>query len=518
MISFGTTATQMMGRLIGGLTLSLLAYGSVAAAPSDDGVIKRGAYLARAGDCVACHTAPGGKPFAGGQELSTPFGSISVPNITPDKATGIGDWSDDQFYRALHDGIGHTGEYLYPAFPFPWYTKVARDDIQAIKAYLFSLEPVNAPRKPIKLRFPFNIREALLTWRTVFFKAAPPSDTAPSGDKVARGAYLVEGLGHCGECHNQHNILGASQWSGRLEGGAIEGWYAPNITSDGRQGVGQWTEDQLVTFLKTGAAPGKGVVLGPMAETINESLRYLSDDDLHAMAAYLKSTPGKETHKNEAASSYDQKRAPGAQVYLDHCASCHGVDGKGLKDKVPALAGDGSVIAQGPENVIRVVLGGLPSSHGFAPMPAVGVGMTDKEVADVVDYVRNSFGNAAPATAEAGLVGRLRASTRTVLAANGPNGCPAVSDKDVVALLSSGGSEALKNAKGDDLLPTIDSLVAKLKKAAPNINLDTAVNGLTDAYCQVVAADPKASQADRGERLGNFSVLAYSQMTSPESH
>jgi mono/diheme cytochrome c family protein len=349
----------------------------------------------------------------------------------------------------------------------------------------------------------------------LFFDPAKPLQSDLGDQGSARGAYIVEGLGHCGECHNRHNILGASQWSGRLEGGPIEGWYAPNITSDGKQGVGSWTEEEIATFLKTGAAPGKGVVLGPMQETINESLRFLNDDDLHAIAAYLKSIPGKETHDNVAASDYDWTRAPGAGAYLDNCASCHRADGKGLTGKFPALAGDGAVTAQGPQNVIQVVLGGLPASHGLAPMPAIGVGMSDQQVADVVNYVRNNFGNTAPADAEAGLVAKLRDATHTGMAARASTDCAQVSDKNVADLLDSGGVENLKAAKPENLIAIVDDLVVKLKKAAPSIDHDAAVNGLTAAYCKVVMADAKASQAGRDERIGNFSVLAYGQLGSP---
>ena len=181
--------------------------------------------------------------------MATPFGEIPTPNITPDKATGIGDWSDDDFYRAMHEGIGRHGEYLYPVFPFPWFTKVTRDDAMAIKSYLFSLAPKNAPRKPLKLAFPFNIRESLAAWRTAFFKPETFAPDATLSNELNRGAYLVEGLGHCGECHNHLNIFGASNWSGRLEGGQIEGWYAPNITSDGHEGIGSW---------KAAPWPGRG--------------------------------------------------------------------------------------------------------------------------------------------------------------------------------------------------------------------------------------------------------------------
>jgi mono/diheme cytochrome c family protein len=488
---------------------SILLPASASRADDTADPVKRGEYLARAGDCVACHTAPGGKPFAGGAYMPTPFGEISVPNITADRATGIGGWTDDQFFRAMHEGIGKDGEYLYPVFPFPWYTRVTRDDALAIKAYLFSLPPENAPRKPLKLAFPFNVREALVAWRTLFFKPGEPqTDTS-------RGAYLVEGLGHCGECHNKRNVLGASQWSGRLEGGAIEGWYAPNITSDGRQGIGTWSEDALASFLKTGMAPGKGVVLGPMQETITESLRYLSDDDLHAIAAYLRSVPAEETRANDRLSAFDASKPPGSQAYLSNCAACHRLDGTGVVGMVPALAGNGAVLAQGPQNVVKVILGGLPASHGLAPMPAVGVGMTDQDIADVVDYVRNSWGNAVPTATGAGLVGQLRSSTATLLAGNPPDGCPPAADPVVARVLDAGAAETLGQASPATLLPAIDDALAKVKKAAPSLGSDDTVNALTAAYCRGVVAGGQSSQAEREARIGNFAVLVYSQIKAP---
>jgi mono/diheme cytochrome c family protein len=477
----------------------------------DAALIKKGEYLSRAGDCVACHTSPDGKPFAGGLYLPTPVGDISVPNITPDKATGIGDWTDDQFFQAMHDGIGHKGEYLYPAFPFPWYTNVKRDDALAIKAYLFSLPPIDAPRKPLKLSFPFNIREALLTWRTLFFKPAKLDQEETGDPKILRGKYLVEGLGHCGECHNKHDVLGASQWSGRLEGGEIEGWYAPNITSDGRQGIGSWSEDELATFLKTGTAPGKGVVLGPMQETISESLSYLTDDDLHAMAAYLKSTAAKKGDAETAAVT----SASDANAYLTYCSSCHRPDGKGVEGAIPALAGNGAVIAGGPENAIRVVLGGLPAAHGLAPMPAVGASMSDQDIADAVNYIRNAWGNSAPGAVGAGSIGALREKTQTLLAGNLTGGCPAPDDASKAVDASVG--ETLKTMKSSDLLHAIDDIVAKAKLAAPKSSNDDIINMLTAAYCRSALDASTLSPADRSIQIGNFSVLIYSQL-NPSIH
>jgi mono/diheme cytochrome c family protein len=441
--------------------------------------------------------------------MLTPFGEISTPNITPDKLTGIGEWSDDEFYRAMHEGIGRHNEYLYPVFPFPWFTKITRDDAVAIKAYLFSLAPENAQRKPLKLGFPFNIRESLAAWRAAFFKPETFEPDPNHSAEINRGAYLVEGLGHCGECHNHHNIFGASNWSGRLEGGEIEGWYAPNITSDGHEGIGSWSNDQIVTFLRSGSTPTAGVALGPMKETIDASLQHLSEQDLHALAAYLKSVTGHETYKPAGPWT---ARTDGAQTYLSYCASCHQLDGLGVPGIIAALAGNGAVEAGGPENVVRVVLGGMEAAHGLAPMPAVGAGMSDQEIADVVNYIRTSWANGAPANAGAGLVGDLRAKTHTLLAGNLVGGCPTVDPKVANIVDNSGAQVRLKGMHPADMIDQIDAVLPKMK-AAGSISDDDIVNALSAVYCST-ALSSAASPADRAAMLGTFSGLVYGQIKS----
>jgi mono/diheme cytochrome c family protein len=500
------------GISIAALTL-LTAVGSPArAAPPDPSLVAKGQYLATAGDCVACHTSTGGKQFAGGDALQTPFGKIYPPNITPDVKTGIGSWSDDDFYRALHEGVRKDGVYLYPAFPFPWYTKVTRDDAIAIKAYLFSLPPVNAPDKPLGFSFPFDIREGLLAWRTAFFKADTFKPDSTKSPEWNRGAYLVEGLGHCGECHNRQNLMGASDWSGRLKGGEINGWYAPALTSDGRQGVGSWSDADLVTYLKTGAAPGKGVVVGPMRQTIQDSLSHLSDTDLHAMAVYIKSVPAGSPGASTKVEGMQTASAPGEQAYLTHCAFCHLPSGQGQKGAIPALAGNPTVNAAGPENVIRVVLGGLRASHGYAPMPAVGAGMSDQEVADVANYVRQSWGNQAPATSDVNQVGGLRGQTKTAMALTIPGGCQPI---DNPALAKAVGQPAVTAVLSDQQRPLqerVDAAIPKVKSAAPKTSDEDLVNALTDAYCPVIAGDKSLGEAERAADLGNFSDLVYGRL------
>ncbi|WP_407522582.1 c-type cytochrome [Methylobacterium oryzisoli] len=501
--------------VLGSLALATPAAAQPQAAGQD--LIRKGEALVTAGDCVACHTAPGGKPFAGGLYLNFPhgIGRIATPNITPDRETGIGTWSDADLRRALHEGIGKDGSYLYPAFPFPWYTKISDEDVAAIKAYLFSLEPVRAPRKPADIAFPFSIREALLAWRVAFFTPGRFQPDPKASAQVNRGAYLVEGLGHCGACHNGSKLVGASQWSGYLEGGTVDGWYAPNLSGDDKEGLGAWSEDQLFTYLKTGAAPGRaGVVAGPMRQVIEESLSRLSDDDVRAIAVYLKTLPAKPTYTPQHPSDFSQaSAAPGADVYVTHCVSCHRPDGRGVPGAIPALAGNGAVLAKGPETVIRVVLGGLSAKGDYATMPAVGALMSDADVAAVTNYVRQSFGNESPPTADAGQVAAIRQDTRTMLA--GTASCSTVSDPAFAKALQDVGADAqLKGVKAEDMLPRVNTLLPALKAAAPKASQADLINGLTASFCQ------NADRATFGQpwpaAIGNFAGLVFSQLRHPE--
>ncbi len=501
--------------LLAGSAMALVSMATqpATAAGGDADLIARGKYLATAGDCIACHTIPGGKPFAGNRAMETPFGTIYTPNLTPDKTTGIGSWTDDQFYRAMHEGIGQKGEYLYPVFPFPWYTKVTREDALAIKAYLFSLDPVEQKRQNLEFRFPFNIRASLLTWRTAFFKSATFKPDASKSEEVNRGAYLVEGLGHCGECHNQHNMLGASNWSGKLEGGEIQGWYAPNITASGGQGVGSWSNEDIVTFLKSGTAPGHGVVLGPMHETIEDSLQYLNDTDLKSIAAYLKSFSGHDTYKPTGANEATQVAVAGADNYLSNCAACHRPDGKGIEGVIPSLVDNGAVKAKGPQDVIRVVLGGLPALNGYAPMPAAGAELADKDIADLVNYTRTAWSNGAPANAEPGMVEKLRATSMTLMSSTVASGCvPPAGDTPIAKIDKSALQAELKGVKMQDMLQQIVVLLPKVQASVPDAKGDEIINAMIDAYCPVALADDSVPAAERTALIGSFGSLVYSQM------
>jgi mono/diheme cytochrome c family protein len=355
--------------------------------------IARGAYLAKAGDCAACHTARGGQPYAGGRAVDTPFGRVMAPNITPDAETGIGAWSADDFWNALHNGVGRDGRLLYPAFPYPNYTKVTRDDADALFAYLRSLPAARRKNQPHALRFPYDSQAALAAWRLLYFKPGVYAPSRAQGADWNRGAYLVEGLGHCAACHSPRNDLGASGQG--LHGGLIPvlGWYAPSLAS---------SDPHLAQLLRTGVSPN-GAMFGPMAEVVGRSLQHLSETDAGAMAAYLKSLPVEQEERQAAAPPPEAVLKLGGRTYEQHCADCHGKDGRGAASEdgapaYPALAGNRTVQLAEPVNAIRIVLNG-----GFAPatsgnprpygMPPYSPVLSDDEVAAVVSYVRASWGN-----------------------------------------------------------------------------------------------------------------------------
>jgi mono/diheme cytochrome c family protein len=373
--------------------------------------VERGHYLAIASDCAACHTLPGsGHDLAGGRAIETPFGLLLAPNITPDPFTGIGAWTDDEFVNALTKGTGRHGDRLYPAMPYTYYTKLSRDDALAIRAYLNTVPAVQNAVKSNQLPFPLNIRSSLMVWDELFFS---PGSFKPDPNKSAewnRGAYLVEGPGHCGMCHTPKNFLGGDKTSERLEGYNLQGWFAPNITNENRRGVGSWSVEQIAAYLKSGAnefATGNGL----MAETIHLSTSHLRDDDVRAMAVYLKEQGAKAEAANHAAPDQAVMKA-GGQIYADECSGCHTPNGRGAPGLFPSLNGTPMVQQSDATTLIRVVLRGAlsvatPPAPTGPEMPAFGWILTDDQVADVLTYIRNSWGNSA-SSIDAGVVKKER--------------------------------------------------------------------------------------------------------------
>jgi mono/diheme cytochrome c family protein len=397
------------------LTVLAAALAPLAAARGDQlsfAKVERGRYLAAAGDCEACHTAEGGKPYAGGRPIETPFGVIYSPNLTPDRDTGIGAWSDEQFYRAMHEGNSADGKHLYPAFPSPWFTKATPDDVAAIRAYLKTLQPVRNEAPGNELTWPLNYRVVMEGWNKLFFD---PGTFKPNPQKPAdwnRGAYLVEGLGHCGACHTPRNMFGAAHKDERYQGASLQDWYAPSLAGDLRSGLGSWSADELVQFLKTGRND-RTVAYGPMSEVITDSTSKLSDKDLKAIAAYLKDMPAAAAKSKPAAP--DPKVADaGKAIYVDQCSACHRMNGEGVAQMFPTLKGSPVVQSKDATTVIRLILsGGRAAGTDARPtqfsMPAFGWKLTDGEVAAVASYVRSAWGNAA-SPVDAGAVGDLRHS------------------------------------------------------------------------------------------------------------
>ncbi|WP_313201148.1 cytochrome c [Pseudomonas sp.] len=403
------------------LLIATLLLGATAAAQADDALVKKGEYLARAGDCVACHTAKGGKPFAGGLPMETPIGTVYSTNITP-HASGIGQYSFADFDRAVRQGIAKDGSTLYPAMPYPSYARVSDDDMQALYAYFMQgVEAVAQPNKPTDIPWPLSMRWPLSIWRGLF---APEVKAwqAPAGadPAVSRGAYLVEGLGHCGACHTpraltmQEKALSPAEGEQFLAGSApLEGWIAKSLRGDHKDGLGSWSEAQLVQFLKTGRSD-RSAVFGGMSDVVEHSLQHMSDADLTAIARYLKTLPPSDP--NDTPHVYDKQVAealwqgddskPGASVYIDNCAACHRTDGHGYSRVFPALAGNPVVQTADATSLIHVVLaGGTVPATQTAPsnftMPAFGWRLSDQEVADVVNFIRTSWGNKGSAVSAA---------------------------------------------------------------------------------------------------------------------
>lgn len=377
-------------------------------------LIERGAYLARAGNCIGCHTTRGGADYAGGRAIQTPFGTIHSTNITPDEATGIGGWSADDFWRALHNGKSKDGSLLYPAFPFPNYSKVTRDDADAMYAYFRTVKPVSQENREPDLHFPFNHRILLAGWRALFFRPGEHRPYQPEPAQSAewnRGAYLVQGLGHCNACHAPRNALGATEPGSKLSGALIPmlNWYAASLTGETGDGLGHWEVEDLVDLLKTGVSM-RGTASGPMAEVVRDSLQHLSDSDVRAMAVYLKSLPQSAPESVTEGVAESATEAPpatqknqdtlklGANLYEEHCVDCHKANGEGEPPHFPPLAGNRALTLASPANPIRAVLhGGYPPSTAGNPypfgMPPFGNQFSDEEAAAVLSFIRNAWGN-----------------------------------------------------------------------------------------------------------------------------
>jgi mono/diheme cytochrome c family protein len=389
-------------------------------------LVKRGAYLARAGDCIACHTADKSRPFAGGLPIGTVFGTIYTPNITPDPETGIGRWTDEDFVRAMHQGIGKGGERLYPAFPYTEYTRVSERDVLAIRAYLNTVVPIHYTPPRNDLSFPFNQRWLMFFWNLFNFREGRFVPDPKQSAQWNRGAYLVEGLAHCEECHTPRNFMQGLQRNGRFSGEVQAGWHAYNVTPDKAGGIGNWSDDELVRYLATGVAPGRANAAGPMADVVGNSTQFLSSDDLRAIDVYLRSVPPVSGGATRARDQWGKpaddvtrlrgiavKGVDGGQLFVGNCATCHDWTGQGIGGHAPlaypSLIHNTVVGAGDARNLTMVILHGVDrrTKEADVMMPAFGDELNDEQVAAITNYVTQRFGNPR-ATVSAVDVAKLR--------------------------------------------------------------------------------------------------------------
>jgi mono/diheme cytochrome c family protein len=489
--------------------------------------VQRGRFLTVAGDCMPCHSAPGGKPFAGGLSFVTPFGTIYSPNITPDKKHGIGNWNDKQFYASLHEGISPGGSllvfprYLYPAMPYTSYAKLSKPDVLAIAAYLKAIPAVASAPPPNDLHFPFNIRAGLLTWRLLFFSTAPVKFQKSWSPAVRNGAYLAEALGHCTECHSPRNILFAIKQDQSLAGARILGepWYAPNISSSKTDGVGGWSKQVLVSYLRHGGNMQQGSAFGPMKSVVDYSLSQIPKSEIEDIADYLQTATPPRTSPHAKTIATAAQLAQGKKLYEANCAACHQSNGAGIANVFPNLAGNQAAWGGAADNLIGVMLGGMIPWHANGPaMPAFDATLNDHQIAAIANYVRTAWHNPGVADATAATVLALRktAPPHAIAMADADYldlppigsakaralGCPLLDT--AMANPGDGWLNSMSGVTTATLPPRTQTLLATLKSKMPDLSNAALTNAAVTAYCPVVATTAGLSMSDKRHALAKY--------------
>ncbi len=418
--------------LLGSLAVGVVSGPSVQAQDEASAILSRGEYVARAANCVACHSMPDEPAFAGGLKMATPIGEIYATNITPDDATGIGTYSLEEFDRAVRLGVAKDGHRLYPAMPYPNYVKITDEDIEALYDYFMNeVAPVNQPNKPSEIPWPLSIRWPLMVWNLFFFDDSRFEPKADQSDSWNRGAYLVQGHGHCGACHTPrgwafNEFATDESGSDFLAGAFLDNWYASDLTQSNRAGLGRWSREDLVAYLKTGRNV-HSTAFGTMDEVIINSTQYLTDEDLGAMADYLLSLPAAHDDGEYVydSSTYDLLRSserrsvPGALLFMQQCESCHVDSGEGYPPYMPPMAGNPPLMDPDPASLINIILNGssrlvVDGTPDAYRMPGYRFTLTDQEIADIVTFIRQGWGNNASAvTAEE--VANLRVLTEAAV-------------------------------------------------------------------------------------------------------
>lgn len=437
------------------------------ASSGQDARLERGRYLAIAADCMACHTAASGKPYAGGYAIDSPLGTIYATNITPSKKGGIGHYTEADFARALRQGVRADGSHLYPAMPYTSYALLSDADVGDLYHYfMHAVKPVDEPARQTKLPFPFNVRLSMLGWNALFLDDKRFVPDAGKSAQINRGAYLAEGLAHCSACHTPRNMLMAEVGSQQLAGANLGSWHAPNITSDAISGIGGWSDAELAAYLKTGHVEGKGQAAGGMAEAIQNSLQFLRHDDVAAIVAYLRTVPPvRAAGQQKAAYSYGSAASEeaalrgmasstehhslnsGAVLFSGYCASCHSASGAGSTGQAyPALFNNTATGASTPANLVSAILFGVERKIGkegeeveaFMPrfdQRSYVQALTDEQIASIANYVLKQYGNPA-VTVTPAYVAQARSGGETPLLARLPHFIVPVGIAALLALIA----------------------------------------------------------------------------------
>jgi mono/diheme cytochrome c family protein len=470
-------------------------------APTD--AVSRGEYLSKVAHCAACHTADPAKPFAGNVPLASPFGTMYASNITPDPVDGIGRWTEHDFEGALRRGVGKGGAYLYPSMPYGDFTKISDADVHALWLYFRSVKPIASAVSKNTMTFPFNVRTGIGAWQTVYFHPGRYADDPSQSAEWNRGAYLVQGLGHCGACHTPTNVAMAPVKGKALQGNVIDHWFAPDISGGRFSNINKWNEDELVNYFRNGHNDKNLAAVGPMQQTIDLGLSQLSDQDLHAIAVYLKhQVAGTESAPSAGRAVTAQERTSGEAIYAANCVTCHAASGQGVAGVAPSLVGAGSTNGAKSDTAVRAILQGFAPSGPWGVMPAFAQVLTAQQVSDVANYVRTAWGNKGS--------GEVTVSSVTHLAMYSDLGgtdvesalvCPSATAAEVDAA-----TLAQIKALADAPQPqqATAKLVADYRTRHPKVDRTNLVTTISGAYCRDVMAANKGTLAERQVRYVNF--------------
>ena len=473
-------------------------------ADPDGDAIARGKYVAIAGDCAGCHTRDGGEAYAGGQAIESPLGTLYTANVTPDAETGIGSWTEEDFRRVLWHGRDDEGRYVYPAMPFDSYTKLSERDVADLWAYFRSLEPVSYTPPENDMVFPANIREGLALWQAVEFEPGRFVPEPGRSEEYNRGAYLVEGAGHCGACHTPRDILFGTDESRRYTGAEIHGWYAPAIGAGPLSEIGDWDTEELATFLATGTNDSNQKVVGEMTKVVHDSLARLEPEDVHAIATYLKEMPppADTSTDTQGVTLSPARREAGRALYAAHCLSCHQGDGRGIENGVPSLVGNATVEGREANDLIMLVLEGHAPEGTWGAMPSFATTLSARHIADIANYVRTAWGNDGEPDVSPAKVGEVLQDATVPDGGQEPGvSCPILSGERMAPALAA--LPEVIDAHAPDPEQTA-AMVERYREARADSSVEDIVLALSSAYCRKLAAAGDASLPEQQGQVAAF--------------